>query len=64
MKPVQKIVAVGVVCILAVSSLAPPAAFGITVKEEEDMSRQMMALIYKYFDIVDDPAVVTYVNNI
>jgi predicted Zn-dependent protease len=64
MKPAQKIVAVGVVLILAVSSLAPPAALGITVKEEEDMSRQMMALIYKYFDIVDDPAVVTYVNKI
>jgi predicted Zn-dependent protease len=64
MKSAQKIVAVGVVLILAVGSLVPPAALGITVKEEEDMSRQMMALIFKHFDIVDDPAVVTYVNNI
>ena len=53
MKPVQKIVAIGVILILAVSSLVPPAVFSITVKEEEDMSRKMMALIYKYFDIVD-----------
>jgi predicted Zn-dependent protease len=64
MKPVQKIVAVGVILILAVSSLAPPVVFSITVKEEEDMSGQMMAMIHKYFEIVDDPSVVTYVNKI
>jgi predicted Zn-dependent protease len=64
MKSAQKIVAVGVVLILAVGSLVPPAALGITVKEEEDMSRQMLAMIHKYYEIVDDPAVVTYVNEI
>jgi len=64
MKPVQKIVAIGVILILAVSSLVPPAVFSITVKEEEDMSRQIMAMIHKYYKIVDDPSVVAYVNNI
>jgi predicted Zn-dependent protease len=64
MKSVQKIVAIGVILILAVSILNPAAVFSITVKEEEDMSHQMMAMIYKYFEIVDDPAVVSYVNNI
>ena len=64
MKPVQKIVAVGVILILAVSMVNPAAVFSITVKEEEDMSRKMLAMIYKYFEIVDDPSVVTYVNSI
>ena len=64
MKPVQKIVAIGVILILAVSSLVPPAVFSITVKEEEDMSRQIMAMIHKYYDIVDDPSLVSYVNDI
>jgi predicted Zn-dependent protease len=64
MKPVQKIVAIGVVLILAVSILVPPAVFSITVKEEEDMSREMLGMIHKYFEIVDDPAIVTYVNKI
>ncbi len=64
MKHVQKIVAIGVILILAVGSLVPPTVFSITVKEEEDMSRQMMAMIHKYFEIVDDPLVVTYVNQI
>jgi predicted Zn-dependent protease len=64
MKPVQKIVAIGVILVLAVSSLLPPAVFSITVKEEEDMSRQIMAMIHKYYKIVEDPSVVAYVNNI
>jgi len=64
MKSFQKIVAIGVILILAVSSLVPPAVFSITVKEEEDMSRQMLAMIHKYYEIVDDPAVVAYVNEI
>jgi predicted Zn-dependent protease len=64
MKPVKKIIAIGVILILAVGSLVPPAVFSITVKEEEDMSRQIMAMIHKYYDIVDDPSVVSYVNDI
>lgn len=64
MKPVQKMVAIGVILILAVSSLVPPAVFSITVKEEEDMSREMLAMIHKYYEIVDDPDIVSYVNKI
>ncbi len=64
MKSIQKIVAIGVVLILAFGSLVPSAVFSITIKEEEDMSRQMMAMIHKYFDIVDDPNIVSYVNKI
>ena len=61
---IQKTVAIGVVIVLALGSLVPQAVYGITVKEEEDMSRQMLAMIHKYYDIVEDPAVVTYVNDI
>jgi predicted Zn-dependent protease len=64
MRHVQKIVSIGVVLILALSSLVPPTVFSITVKEEEDMSRQMLEMIHKYYEIIDDPAVVTYVNKV
>jgi predicted Zn-dependent protease len=53
MKTYQKIITIGVM-----------VAFGITVKEEEDLSRQMLTAIYKHYDIVDDPDVVAYVNAI
>jgi predicted Zn-dependent protease len=64
MKTYQKIIAIGVMVAFAVGSLSPPAVFGITVKEEEDLSRQMLTAIYKHYDIVDDPDVVAYVNAI
>jgi len=64
MNSIQKIIAVSFLFTLVFGSLFPPTVFSITVKEEEDMSRQMLTLIHKYYDIVDDPAVVAYVNDI
>jgi predicted Zn-dependent protease len=39
-------------------------ASGLTVKEEEDLSRQVMNQILKYYPLIDDPVVVEYINNI
>jgi predicted Zn-dependent protease len=64
MNSIQKIIAISLLFTLVFGSLFPPTVFSITVKEEEDMSRQMLTLIHKYYDIVDDPAVVAYVNDI
>jgi predicted Zn-dependent protease len=64
MKPVSKIFIICLILIFAMSSLAPTAARSITVSEEEEMSRQMLNLIHKRFEIVDDPEVVAYVNKI
>jgi predicted Zn-dependent protease len=64
MKTGQKIIAMGLSILLAVGSLIPPAVFSITIKEEEDLSRRMMTAIYKYYDIIDDPDIVDYVNDI
>jgi predicted Zn-dependent protease len=64
MNSIQKIIAISLLFTLVFGSLFPPTVFSITVKEEEDMSRQMLTMIHKYYDIVDDPAVVAYVNDI
>lgn len=64
MKPIKKIIAIGVMVLFTLGSLISPAVFSITVKEEEDMSRQMMAMIYKHYDVIDDPVIVPYVNRI
>ncbi len=64
MKTFQKIITIGVMIAFAVGSLIPPAVLSITVKEEEDLSRQMMTAIYKHYEIIDDPVVVDYVNDI
>jgi predicted Zn-dependent protease len=64
MKSYTKLVFILILPAVAVLVLSPTSGYGITIKEEEELSRQMMAAIYKYFDIVDDPMVVDYVNDI
>jgi predicted Zn-dependent protease len=60
----QKMIAIVIVAVITVITFNHAVVFGITIKEEEDLSRQMMAAIYNYFDIIDDPVVVNYVNDI
>jgi predicted Zn-dependent protease len=60
----HKVIAIVIIAVIAMVSLVPPVVRSITIKEEEDLSRQMMTAIYKYYDIIDDPVVVDYVNDI
>ena len=60
----QKAIAIVIIAVIAMVSLVPPMVRGITIKEEEDLSRQMMTAIYKAYDVIDDPLVVNYVNDI
>jgi predicted Zn-dependent protease len=64
MKLIPKNIIIGVIVVFTLISFIATTVFSITVKEEEDMSRQMMAMIYKHFDVIDDPVVVPYVNRI
>ena len=63
-KPYRKAIASGIVLVLALGGLIPPAVLSITVKEEEELSQKMMAAIHQAFDIIDDPMIVGYVNDI
>jgi predicted Zn-dependent protease len=60
----QKIIAIVIIAVIAMGSFIPSVVFSLTIKEEEDLSRQMMTAIYKYYDVIDDPVVVNYVNDI
>ena len=60
----QKAIAIVAITVIAVVTIFPPLVHGITIKEEEDLSRQMMAAILKYYDVIEDPVVVKYVNDI
>ncbi|MBU3947835.1 MAG: M48 family metalloprotease [Proteobacteria bacterium] len=39
-------------------------AFCMTVKEEEDLSSEFMRAISGYYEIIDDPVIIKYVNDI
>ena len=47
MRSIKKIVVIGLMVLITLGSLISPAVFSITIKEEEEMSRKMMAMIYQ-----------------
>ena len=60
----KKYIVIGIMVFVALVSLISPAVFSITIKEEEEMSRQILAMIYKHFEVVEDPVIVPYVNTV
>ncbi|MEE4264300.1 MAG: M48 family metalloprotease [Desulfobacteraceae bacterium] len=60
----KKSIVIGLMVLITLVSLISPTVFSITIKEEEEMSRQMMAMIYKHFDVIDDPVIIPYVDKI
>ena len=42
----------------------PKEALSITVKEEEELSREVMKVVQKHFEFVEDPLIVNYVNKV
>ena len=44
--------------------LGPPVATGITIKEEEDLSREFLRYVTLQLEIIDDPIIVEYVNSV
>ena len=60
----KKIAVVGIMVFVTLVSLIAPTVFSITIKEEEEMSRQILAMIYKHFEVVEDPVIVPYVSQV
>jgi len=52
------------IAILLLSQLPFRVAFCLTVSEEEELSRGILRHIYQQYEIIDDPAVVEYVNKV
>lgn len=46
------------------SLIYPKTAMSISIKQEEELSREVLALVYKQYKIVDDPLVVRYINRL
>jgi predicted Zn-dependent protease len=43
---------------------APRAGFGITIGEEDELSREMLRIIFKRFELVQDPYISGYVTRV
>ncbi|MGD9182412.1 MAG: M48 family metalloprotease [Desulfobacterales bacterium] len=64
MRVFRKLIGTWLTAILVIGHLTPQAVFGLTVKEEEEMARSFLGIIYKHYEIIEDPAIVNYVNKV
>ncbi|MBW1957773.1 MAG: M48 family metalloprotease [Deltaproteobacteria bacterium] len=51
------------VLIFIVNILVPKGALCITIQEEEEMSREVMKVIMKHYELINDPLIVNYINQ-
>ncbi|MGD9281785.1 MAG: hypothetical protein PVF60_12885, partial [Desulfobacterales bacterium] len=64
MPMIRKFIYIWIAALFLLSQLPPQAAFGLTVSEEEELSRDILRYIYRHYEFIDDPAVVEYVNKV
>jgi predicted Zn-dependent protease len=64
MKIVRKFALRCTVFILICSIVFPTVASGITLQQEEELSREFMKMIKAHYEIIKDPAIVNYVNYV
>ena len=64
MKPYFKLLIFLCIFLFTGSIIYPQTAMGISIKEEEELSKEVLALVYKQYKLVDDPLVVRYINRL
>lgn len=64
MKIVKQCILVGTVLIFACGIISPKNVSAITIQQEEELSREFMTLILAHYEIIKDPVIVNYVNDI
>ncbi len=61
---IRKLISIWSVAIFLLAPLGTQLSSGLTVSEEEKLSRSILGYIYRHFDIIDDPVIVDYVNQV
>ena len=60
----QKLISIFSIAIFLLAPLGTQLSSGLTVSEEEKISRSIVRYIYKHYEIIDDPLIVDYVNQV
>jgi beta-barrel assembly-enhancing protease len=60
----RKALMAGALCLFLTLSAGIPNGFGITVQEEEELAKEFLEVVKKHYDIIEDPALVVYINRI
>jgi len=64
MKTIIKILIIYIITASFISLFFPGKAFCISVKEEEELSREFMKAVLKNYELIDDPVLAKYIGDI
>lgn len=64
MKVVKQFILLCTVLTVVCGIISPKRVSGITIQEEEELSREFMKLILSHYEIIRDPLIVNYVNEV
>lgn len=64
MKRIIRFILVYIITFSFISFYLPEKAFCISVKEEEDLSREFMKAVLKHYELIDDPVLLKYIGDI
>ncbi len=64
MKFIKKLLAICSVFIFISGILFPEKSLSVTVKKEEEMGREFMKIVLKHFELIKDPVIVKYLNQV
>jgi predicted Zn-dependent protease len=64
MKFCRHLFAICTIFIFITAICFPPGAEGISVKDEEELSREFLKVVLKQFQLIKDPMIVDYVNDV
>jgi Zn-dependent protease with chaperone function len=64
MQRIKRILLLSVGSLLIFGIIVPEAAWGITIKEEEELSRQFMKVVLSRYELIQDPVVIDYMREI
>ena len=61
---IRKRISILMVALILLAPLGQQFSSGLTVSEEEKLSRSILGYIYRQYEIIDDPVIVDYVNQV
>ncbi|MGD8657414.1 MAG: M48 family metalloprotease, partial [Desulfobacterales bacterium] len=61
---IRKHISIWLAAIFLLAPLGTRLSSGLTVSEEEKLSRSILGYIYSHYEMIDDPVIVDYVNQV
>jgi len=64
MKIYRQIFLVCTLLVILTGIFVPPGAEGISIKKEEELSREFLSVVFRYYEVANAPIIVNYINDL